>query len=134
MVKGAAQGRTLTAFDAPLAIHAETRVSDGIRFQGWADFKGENRGGGARFVLNLDVPEDSKEPLVIDLYNAQGEVIRHIERKLDKDERKASTASPGTSPKKAANVPAGASATRSVRNLIPAAPRWLPVPTAPSSL
>jgi len=88
MVKGAAQGRTLTAFDAPLAIHAETRVSDGIRFQGWADFKGENRGGGARFVLNLDVPEDSKEPLVIDLYNAQGEVIRHIERKLDKDERK----------------------------------------------
>ena len=88
MVKGAAQGRTLTAFDAPLAIHAETRVSDGIRFQGWADFKGENRGGGARFVLHLDVPEDSKEPLLIDLYNAQGDVIRHIERKLDKDEHK----------------------------------------------
>ncbi|NDD36421.1 MAG: hypothetical protein EBZ26_08980, partial [Flavobacteriia bacterium] len=88
MVKGAAEGRTLTAFDAPLAIHAETRVSDGIRFQGWADFKGENRGGGARFVLHLDVPEDSKEPLLIDLYNAQGEVIRHIERKLDKDEHK----------------------------------------------
>ncbi len=88
MVKGAAEGRTLTAFDAPLAIHAETRVSDGIRFQGWADFKGENRGGGARFVLHLDVPEDSKEPLLIDLYNAQGDVIRHIERKLDKDEHK----------------------------------------------
>ena len=87
MVKGAAQGRTLTAFDAPLAIHAETRVSDGIRFQGWADFKGENRGGGARFVLHLDVPEDSKEPLLIDLYTAEGESVRHFERKLEKDER-----------------------------------------------
>ena len=87
MVKGAAQGRTLTAFDAPLAIHAETRVSDGIRFQGWADFKGENRGGGARFVLHLDVPEDAKEPLLIDLYTAEGESVRHFERKLEKDER-----------------------------------------------
>ena len=86
MVKGAAANRTLTAFDAPLAIHAETRVSDGIRFQGWADFKGENRGGGARFVLYLQRDEASKAPLKVDLYDADGGLIRHMERKLDKED------------------------------------------------
>lgn len=86
MVKGASTGRNLTSFDAPLAIHAETRVSDGIRFQGWADFKGENRGGGARFALYLRRESDGKDPLIIDIYNAQGEPVRHMERKLDKED------------------------------------------------
>ena len=86
MVNGATQGRTLTAFDAPLAIHVETRVSDGIRFQGWADFKGENRGSGARFALYVKREEESKAPLKVDIYDAEGTHVRHIERKLDKED------------------------------------------------
>lgn len=77
------KGRALTAFKSPEAVHAEYMVSDGIRFQGDASFKGDNRRRGARMRIYLDsIPEETKDPLKIDIYDSSGILIRHIERKL----------------------------------------------------
>ena len=77
------KGRALTAFKSPEAVHAEYMVSDGIRFQGDASFKGDNRRRGARMRIYLDsIPEETKDPLKIDIYDSSRILIRHIERKL----------------------------------------------------
>ena len=84
IANGNAQGKTLKAFQSPEAVHAQFMVSDGIRFQGDAAFKGENRSTGARMRIYLDnLPEKVKNPLKIDIYDSSGSLIRHIERKID---------------------------------------------------
>ena len=56
-----AQGRVLTAYDAPDAYHWNYAESDGIRFQGSSMFQGENRSGGARMSYTLQRDTADKE-------------------------------------------------------------------------
>ena len=84
IAKGNLNTTSVTAFDSPEAVHAEFMVSDGIRFQGDAAFKGENRPAGARMRIYLsDLPDKVKKPLKIDIYDSSGASLRHIERELD---------------------------------------------------
>ena len=82
-----AQGRVLTAYDAPDAYHWNYAESDGIRFQGSSMFQGENRSGGARMSYTLQRDTADKELkkvkwLRVDVYDPSGARIRRIEAKV----------------------------------------------------
>ena len=82
-----AQGRVLTAYDAPDAYHWNYAESDGIRFQGNSMFQGENRSGGARMSYTLQRDTADKELkkvkwLRVDVYDPSGTRIRRIETKV----------------------------------------------------
>lgn len=82
-----AQGRVLTAYDAPDAYHWNYAESDGIRFQGSSMFQGENRSGGARLSYTLQRDTADKELkkvkwLRVDVYDPSGTRIRRIETKV----------------------------------------------------
>ena len=82
-----AQGRVLTAYDAPDAYHWNYAESDGIRFQGSSMFQGENRSDGARMSYTLQRDTADKELkkvkwLRVDVYDPSGTRIRRIETKV----------------------------------------------------
>ena len=88
--KGAPAQRKLTAFTAPTAYHAIYAESDGIRFQGDAMFKGQNRSRGAR--LSLYVVRDTADKalkkekfLRATVYASNGTAVRKMARRVPEE-------------------------------------------------
>jgi hypothetical protein len=88
--QGAPAKRTLTAFAIPTAYHAIYAESDGIRFQGDAMFKGQNRSRGARMSLYVvrdtaDKALKKEKYIRATVYGADGAKVRTIARKAPEE-------------------------------------------------